>query len=75
MMPTWHQCALTFVITSASTAMLSDRTAAAADFVGFVGDGKYRGDGGQALENLFRAWPWREIRRCPGRYVVGATAR
>jgi hypothetical protein len=55
--------------------MLSDRTAAAADFVGFVGDGKYRGDGGQALENLFRAWPWREIRRCPGRYVVGATAR
>jgi hypothetical protein len=32
---------------------------------------KYIGDGGAALEALFQRWPWREIRNCPGRYVVG----
>jgi hypothetical protein len=32
---------------------------------------KYAGDGGAALEQLYQRWPWREIRNCPGRYVVG----
>ena len=32
---------------------------------------RYAGDGGAALEQLYQRWPWREIRNCPGRYVVG----
>ena len=35
----------------------------------FVGDGKYRGDGGRALELLYQRWPWCEIKNCPGRYT------
>lgn len=35
----------------------------------FVGDGKYNGDGGAALQRLWELAKWREIRGCPGRYV------
>lgn len=34
------------------------------------GDGGYPGDGGAALERLWRALPWKEIRNCPGRYTT-----
>mmetsp|Transcript_35114 Transcript_35114/g.107996 ORF Transcript_35114/g.107996 Transcript_35114/m.107996 type:complete len:184 (+) Transcript_35114:118-669(+) len=37
---------------------------------GFWGDGSYPGDGGPALERLWRALRWREIRNCPGRYTT-----
>ena len=36
----------------------------------FVGDGKYLGDGGASLETLYTHYPWKEIRGCPGRYLV-----
>jgi hypothetical protein len=36
----------------------------------FCGDGQYVGDGGQALQVLWDANVWRELRGCPGRYVT-----
>ena len=36
---------------------------------GWKGDGKYPGDGGSQLQTLWEAHQWKEIRRCPGRYV------
>ncbi|CAK9099158.1 Uncharacterized protein SCF082_LOCUS46446 [Durusdinium trenchii] len=36
----------------------------------FHGDGRYPGDGGAALEELWQLLSWREIRNCPGRYTT-----
>eukprot|EP00747_Dinoflagellata_sp_TGD_P216595 gnl/TRDRNA2_/TRDRNA2_89118_c0_seq1.p1 gnl/TRDRNA2_/TRDRNA2_89118_c0~~gnl/TRDRNA2_/TRDRNA2_89118_c0_seq1.p1 ORF type:complete len:191 (+),score=27.71 gnl/TRDRNA2_/TRDRNA2_89118_c0_seq1:38-610(+) len=36
----------------------------------FQGDGSYTADGGAALQRLWSALPWREIRNCPGRYTT-----
>jgi len=35
----------------------------------FYGDGKYSGDGGKDLEKLWKAFIWKEIRCCPGRFI------
>mmetsp|Transcript_37006 Transcript_37006/g.60054 ORF Transcript_37006/g.60054 Transcript_37006/m.60054 type:complete len:152 (+) Transcript_37006:74-529(+) len=35
----------------------------------FHGDGKYSGDGGEDLEKLWKAFAWKEIRGCPGRFI------
>ena len=37
---------------------------------GFVGDGKYVGDGGESLQLLWDFKPWREIKGCDGRYTT-----
>ncbi|KAH9130695.1 hypothetical protein LEN26_008279 [Aphanomyces euteiches] len=36
----------------------------------FVGDGNFVHDGGDTLQELWEAWPWKMIPNCPGRYVV-----
>ena len=36
----------------------------------FHGDGRYPGDGGAALEELWQLLPWREIRNCPGNQKI-----
>mmetsp|Transcript_3004 Transcript_3004/g.4572 ORF Transcript_3004/g.4572 Transcript_3004/m.4572 type:complete len:129 (+) Transcript_3004:147-533(+) len=36
----------------------------------FIGEGKYVGDGGVLLQNLWELWHWTEIKNCPGRYVT-----
>ncbi|KAK3252150.1 hypothetical protein CYMTET_29142 [Cymbomonas tetramitiformis] len=37
----------------------------------FVGDGTFRGDGGEALQRLWELWDWKPMRvPCPGRYRV-----
>eukprot|EP00929_Paragymnodinium_shiwhaense_P027932 TRINITY_DN16284_c0_g1_i1.p1 TRINITY_DN16284_c0_g1~~TRINITY_DN16284_c0_g1_i1.p1 ORF type:complete len:191 (+),score=35.77 TRINITY_DN16284_c0_g1_i1:25-597(+) len=35
----------------------------------FVGDDKYPGDGGDALQTLWQTVKWKEIKNCPGRYT------
>eukprot|EP00471_Norrisiella_sphaerica_P007210 CAMPEP_0184478588 /NCGR_PEP_ID=MMETSP0113_2-20130426/577_1 /TAXON_ID=91329 /ORGANISM="Norrisiella sphaerica, Strain BC52" /LENGTH=185 /DNA_ID=CAMNT_0026856437 /DNA_START=97 /DNA_END=654 /DNA_ORIENTATION=+ len=40
----------------------------------FSGDRKYEGDGGMELERVWQQFQWREIRGCPGRYVVARRA-
>ncbi|EQC33816.1 hypothetical protein SDRG_08499 [Saprolegnia diclina VS20] len=36
----------------------------------FVGDGRFVGDGGAALQCLWSQWKWKMIPNCPGRYIV-----
>ena len=36
----------------------------------FQGDGAYVGDGGAWLQKLWELCPWKEIKGCPGRYVI-----
>ncbi|DBA01179.1 TPA: hypothetical protein N0F65_002314 [Lagenidium giganteum] len=36
----------------------------------FIGDGQYVGDGGRQLQTLWEFAPWKEIKNCPGRYIV-----
>ncbi|CAE8590116.1 unnamed protein product [Polarella glacialis] len=36
----------------------------------FLGDGRYPGDGGPALQRLWVWLRWREIKNCPGRYTT-----
>mmetsp|Transcript_83103 Transcript_83103/g.230748 ORF Transcript_83103/g.230748 Transcript_83103/m.230748 type:complete len:182 (-) Transcript_83103:91-636(-) len=49
---------------------MPEPTGQASASAAFRGDGNYPGDGGPALERLWRALPWREIRNCPGRYTT-----
>ncbi len=37
---------------------------------GFIGDGKYPNDGGEALQRLWSCSDWKEIKNCPGRYTA-----
>mmetsp|Transcript_32834 Transcript_32834/g.61065 ORF Transcript_32834/g.61065 Transcript_32834/m.61065 type:complete len:185 (-) Transcript_32834:192-746(-) len=48
------------------------RSSSSPSRVEFIGDGKYRGDGGMELEALWRGFPgvWKEIRGCPGRFTA-----